>query len=100
MFVNSEGKRIGQLLDEFADLRAANLAILRATGLTEDQLDLCGTHPALGTVTLRQLLATWTAHDLSHIVQVARVLARQYAGAVGPWREYIGILRDWDGAAA
>lgn len=93
MFVSSRGQTLEMLLDEFALLRADNLAELRALGLTADHNSLRGMHPALGEVTLAQLLATWTAHDLSHIAQIARTMARQYRTAVGPWREYIRILQ-------
>lgn len=88
----SAGKTLGQLLDEFARLRAANLVVLRGLNLTERELALTGTHPALGTVTLRQLLATWTAHDLGHVAQIARVMAKRYREEVGPWRAYLPIL--------
>jgi hypothetical protein len=80
------------LLDQFADARAANLATLRDWRITDRELSLEGEHPALGTVTLRQLLATWVAHDLGHLAQVSRVLARQYREAVGPWRAYLPVL--------
>jgi hypothetical protein len=88
----SEGKSLGTLLDELASLRAANLATLRSWRLTDAQLALAGEHPAFGAVTLRQLLATWVAHDLGHIAQVARVMAKQYRAAVGPWREYLPVM--------
>ena len=91
-FRESEGKSLEELLDEFARLRAANLAILNAWPLDDMQLALRGEHPAFGGVTLRQLLATWVAHDLGHIVQVARVMARQYRDAVGPWHAYLSVL--------
>ena len=80
------------LLDRFAELRRANLDALRGWHLTEDQLALPGLHPALGPVRLHQLLATWAVHDLSHVAQVARVMAKAYAGAVGPWEAYLPIL--------
>jgi hypothetical protein len=88
----SQASPIADLLDEFATLRAQNLATLAGWRLTDAQLALTGEHPALGTVTLRQLLATWAAHDLSHIAQIARVMARQYRDEVGPWREYLTIM--------
>lgn len=88
----SAGRTMRQLLDEFERLRAGNLAILRSWQLTERELALEGEHPALGRVTLRQLLAAWVAHDLGHVAQTARVLARQYREAVGPWREYLPVL--------
>jgi hypothetical protein len=80
------------LLDEFARLRAANLTTLAGWRLTDTELALEGEHPEFGTVMLRQLLATWVAHDLGHIAQVARVMAKQYRDAVGPWRAYLPIL--------
>jgi uncharacterized damage-inducible protein DinB len=91
-FRESEGKSLAELLDEFAELRADSLATLAQWRLTESQLALEGEHPAFGTVTLRQLLATWVAHDLGHIAQIARVMAKQYRETVGPWRAYLPIL--------
>lgn len=88
----SAGKNLSQLFDEFDSLRAANLATLRGWNLTDRQLALEGEHPALGTVTLRQLLSTWVAHDLGHIAQTSRVMAKRYRDAVGPWRAYLPIL--------
>ena len=88
----SEGKSLAQLLDEFAALRAANLARVRGWALTDAHLALEGEHPTFGTVTLRQLLATWAAHDLGHVAQIARVMAKQYRDAVGPWRAYMPIM--------
>jgi DinB superfamily len=88
----SEGKSLGQLLDEFASLRAANLDELQALKLTPEELRRCGLHPALGGVTLSQLLATWAAHDLTHLHQVSRIMAHQYRAAVGPWSAYLGVL--------
>jgi uncharacterized damage-inducible protein DinB len=86
------GKPLDGLLDRFADLRARNLRDLDALNLTPDQLKRTGEHPAFGTVTLAQLLATWVAHDLGHIAQITRVMARQYREAVGPWAEYLPVL--------
>lgn len=88
----SRGKTLGQLLDEFASLRAENLSTLRGWNLSEQQLALEGEHPSLGPVTLSQLLATWVAHDLGHLAQTARVMAKQYREAVGPWRQYLPVL--------
>ena len=88
----SQGKSLGQLLDEFTRLRAENLNELRAMNLRSEQLALRGEHPALGTVTLSELLATWAVHDLTHLHQVSRVMAHQYEEAVGPWRQYLGVL--------
>jgi len=87
-----QGKSLGQLLDEFARLRAENLAELRGLNLRPEDLDRRGRHPALGIVTLSQLLATWAAHDLTHLHQISRVMADQYRGAVGPWSAYLGVL--------
>ena len=81
------------LLDEFRALRESNLARLRELALTPDQLDAKGMHPALGEVTARQLLATWTAHDLAHLVQINRTLARRYKQAVGPWAQYQSVMK-------
>lgn len=91
-FEQSKGKSLEDLLDEFAQLRADNLVTLASWNLTDYHLALEGEHPALGTVTLRQLLATWVAHDLGHIVQITRVMARQYRDAVGPWREVLSVM--------
>jgi hypothetical protein len=88
----SAGKSLDQLLDELARLRTENLATLRGWSLTDRELALEGEHPALGTVTLRQLLATWVAHDLGHIAQTSRVMAKRYRDAVGPWREYLPVM--------
>ena len=91
-FTASAGRTLASLLDEFATLRQDNLRELAALRLTDAALDRRGRHPELGGVTLRQLLATWTAHDLDHVVQIARVLARQYSDEVGPWRAYLRII--------
>lgn len=88
----SQGKSLATLLDEFAHLRAENVVTLRGWQLTEAQLALTGEHPALGTVTLAQLLATWVGHDLGHLAQTARVMAKQYRDAVGPWRAYLPVM--------
>jgi hypothetical protein len=89
----SAGKSLGQLLDEFARVRAENLAELRALNLRQEDLDRRGRHPALGIVTLSQLLATWAAHDLTHLHQLSRIMAHQYREAVGPWSTYLGVLK-------
>ena len=86
------GKPIGDLLERFARLRAENIAALEGFGLSARDLQRPGIHPELGPVTLGQLLATWVAHDLGHVAQVARVMAKQYAAEVGPWREYLPVL--------
>jgi hypothetical protein len=88
----NRGRRLDALLDELARLRAENLRALRSMALAPADLARTGRHPALGTVTLAELLATWVAHDLDHLAQVARVMAGQYAAAVGPWRAYLPIL--------
>jgi hypothetical protein len=90
---DSQGKAIVDLLGEFANLRASNLRDLRRLRLTRSQLDLTGTHPAFGIVTLRQLLATWTVHDLNHLNQINRLMAGRYTTEVGPWSAYLSILR-------
>ncbi|MGE5083426.1 MAG: DinB family protein [Acidobacteriota bacterium] len=89
----SQGKSLPQLLDELARLRAENLAELRALNLTEQDLNRRGLHPELGTVTLSQLLATWAAHDLTHLHQISRIMAHQYREAVGPWTAYLGVMQ-------
>lgn len=91
-FRESAGKTLGELLDEFERVRAENLKTLAGWQLGDAQLALEGEHPALGTVTLRQLLATWVGHDLGHVAQTARVMAKQYREAVGPWREYLPVM--------
>jgi len=88
------GRTLESLLDEFARLRAENLALLRSWRLTDTQLELPGLHPALGPVTLRQLLAAWVVHDLGHIAQVSRVMAKQYRQEVGPWLAFLPVLTD------
>lgn len=93
-FAASEGHTLADLLDEFARLRQQSLRELEALRLTPADLDRSGRHPAFGVVTLRQLLATWVVHDLDHIVQISRVLARQYSDEVGPWRAYLRVIRD------
>ena len=92
-FENSKGKSLAQLLDEFARLRTGNLDTLRSWNLTDEQLDLEGNHPELGRVTLRQLIATWLVHDLTHIRQIVTVIAKRYEQEVGVWREYLAILK-------
>jgi len=89
----SEGKSLTELLDEFARLRSENLDELRALNLRQEDLKRRGRHPALGVVTLSELLATWAAHDLTHLHQLSRVMAHQYRHAVGPWSKYLGVLQ-------
>ena len=92
-FSESQGRTLAALLDEFAALRKESLSDLSSMHLSQADLDRRGTHPQLGAVTLRQLLATWVAHDFDHIVQISRVLARQYCDEVGPWSEYLRVIK-------
>lgn len=91
-FEESQGKTISELLKEFQKLRVKNLSDLKSKNITPDDLTKTGIHPAFGKVTLEQLLATWVAHDLGHMAQIARVMAKQYKDEVGPWREFLPIL--------
>lgn len=91
-FQESQDKSVEDLLDEFAQLRTENLTTLTGWSLGERELALEGEHPEFGRVTLRQLLATWVVHDLGHIAQVSRVMAKQYRNAVGPWRAYLPVV--------
>lgn len=91
-FEESKGKSLQQLLDEFEKLRAENLSWLRSLNPGEIDFDKKGIHPSLGQVTLRQLLSTWVVHDLTHIAQVSRVMAKQYKEEMGPWVEYFRIM--------
>lgn len=86
------GWPLDRLLERFAELRRANLEIVRGWRLTDAQLNLPGRHPELGAVDLRQLLATWAVHDLNHLGQIARVMAKRYTHEVGAWQAYLGIL--------
>ncbi|HLA64676.1 MAG TPA: DinB family protein [Rhodothermales bacterium] len=88
------GKTLDELLDTFAALRRESLAALDALALTPDDLARRGTHPAFGTVTLGELLAAWVVHDLGHMTQIARVMAKRYSADVGPWAAYLSILDD------
>jgi len=92
-FRESDGKTLAQLLDEFADARAENLTTLRSWSLTDADLERTGTHPKFGQVTMRQLLSTWVAHDLDHLMQISRVMGKQLATDVGPWAEYLRVVR-------
>ena len=89
----SQGKTLAQLLDEFAHARSESLDQLRAMNLRPVDLDRRGRHPAFGPVKLSQHLASWTAHDLTHLHQISRIMAHQYREAVGPWRAYLGVLQ-------
>lgn len=88
------GRTLDSLLDEFERLRTANLEALESWHLDASQLDLPGEHPTFGRVTLRQLLAAWVVHDLGHLAQIGRVMAKQYTDAVGPWVAFLPVLTD------
>jgi DinB superfamily len=92
-FKESQGKSLEQLLDEFARLRRESLVALQALHLQPEDFARRGKHPALGVVTLSELLATWAVHDLTHLHQLSRVIAHQYRDLVGPWRAYLGVLK-------
>jgi hypothetical protein len=91
-YKESKGKTLDQLLKEFETIRKENMVWFKSLNLTEADLDKKGLHPKLGEVTLRNLLATWVAHDLTHIAQVTRVMAKQYKEEMGPWPEFFRIL--------
>ncbi|MCF6131487.1 DinB family protein [Flavobacterium wongokense] len=91
-FEESKGKTISDLLNEFTDLRNTNLIALKSKNITSEDLTKTGIHPTFGAVTLENLLACWVAHDLGHIAQISRVMAKQYKEEVGPWREFLPIL--------
>jgi hypothetical protein len=88
------GRTLESLLEEFAQLRTANLDLLRSWTLADAELALTGVHPTFGAVTLRELLAAWVVHDLGHLAQTARVMAKQYKDAVGPWVPFMPVLTD------
>lgn len=90
----NRGRSLPSLLEEFQSLRTANLELLRSWNLGPEELALPGEHPALGPVTLRELLAAWVVHDLGHIAQIVRVVAKQYLLEVGPWVPYLPVLTD------
>ncbi len=91
-FEASKNKSLAELLEEFETLRRKNLDVLRAKNISGKDLESIGIHPSFGEVTLSQLLATWTVHDLDHLSQITRIIAKQYKTAVGPWVEYLKIL--------
>ena len=91
-FKSSGGKNLLELLLEFKQLRKTNLNILRSKKISEEDLEKTGEHPDLGEVSLKQLLSAWVVHDLGHITQVARVMAKQYKTEVGPWSKYLTVL--------
>jgi DinB superfamily len=99
-FTDSHNRSLAELLAKFADLRRANIAALVEMNLTTEDLSRTGLHPELGEVTLEQLLATWVVHDLDHVGQIARTMAKVYTDAVGPWSAYLSILRDRPGKSA
>ena len=92
-FEKSKGKRLSDLLETFSKVRIENVKFLKSLNLTKKELLLKGMHPSLGEVTAKQLLATWVTHDLGHIAQISRVMAKQYANEVGAWHQYISILK-------
>lgn len=92
-FEESEGKILEQLLNEFESLRVSNLSVLKSLNIGPTDLAKEGIHPAFGKVTLAHLLSTWVVHDLGHIHQICRVMAKQYTNEVGPWTEYLGVLK-------
>jgi hypothetical protein len=96
-FGTSQPHTLDARLDQFASLRRENLRALAALQLRESDLDRTGRHPAFGVVTMRQLLATWVAHDLDHVMQISRVLGRQYGDEVGPWKAYLRIISGQQG---
>ena len=91
-FEASKGKSLTNLIDDFEKLRLNSLTWLKSLNLTEEDFNKKGTHPALGQVTLRQLLSTWVIHDLTHIAQITRVMAKQYKSEIGPWIEYFRVM--------
>lgn len=93
-FRDSEGKSMNELLDEFTALRLDNIEALKEMDIDDSALARTGYHPDFGEVTLRQLLATWTSHDLAHIRQAARVMAKQYKEEVGPWKEFMPVMEE------
>lgn len=93
-FRESQGRSLAELLTTFAELRRQNVDALLGMKLTDDDLDRKGLHPELGEVTLGHLLATWVVHDLDHVTQVARTMAKVYTEATGPWIDYLSVLRD------
>ncbi|QNA44373.1 DinB family protein [Lacibacter sediminis] len=92
-YEESKGKTLEQLLNEFEAIRKENVAWLQSSQLTEDDLERKGKHPVLGEVTLRHLLSTWVVHDLTHIAQITRVMAKQYVEEMGPWPQFFRILQ-------
>ncbi|MFN8575012.1 MAG: DinB family protein [Gemmatimonadaceae bacterium] len=96
-FQRNKGRTLASLLDEFDGLRARNIQKFRSWQLTEEKLDLTGAHPGLGVVTLRQLIAAYVVHDLGHVAQISRVMAKQYRTEIGPWVNYLPVV--WERTA-
>ncbi|RPI15293.1 MAG: DinB family protein [Ignavibacteriae bacterium] len=92
-FEESKGKSLEDLLNEFSELRIENIHKLKNMDIDEEKLNMEGIHPEFGNVTLRELLSTWAAHDLTHIAQISRVLAKQYKEEIGPWIKYFDKLK-------
>uniref|UniRef100_UPI0030C7F098 DinB family protein n=1 Tax=Yeosuana marina TaxID=1565536 RepID=UPI0030C7F098 len=92
-FQESNGKTLPQLLDEFKQLRQQNLEFFNQKNISIKELELKGIHPVFGKVTLSELISTWTVHDLNHLAQISRIMAKQYKNEVGPWLEYLRILK-------
>ena len=92
-FAEARRQPLNSLLQTFARLRSENLRTLARLEVGEKQLDMAATHPTFGRVTMLQLLATWVVHDLNHVVQISRVMSKQYDQAVGPWKEFLGVLK-------
>lgn len=92
-FKESKGKEMKTLLNEFKILRTRNIGILKSKNITEGQYERIGIHPVFGEVTLKNLIATWVVHDLNHLAQISRVMAHQFRSGVGPWKEYLRILK-------
>jgi hypothetical protein len=93
-YERNKGRALASLIDEFESLRAQNLGKLRQWQLDDSKLGLRANHPALGPVTLSQLLAAWVVHDLGHIAQISRVMAKQYRDEIGPWIDYLPVVTD------
>ena len=91
-FEESKGKNISELIQEFKKLRKKNIEIFKNTKLDETALNTTGIHPEFGKVTLRQLLATWVTHDLAHLLQISRVMTKQYEEEIGPWKKYFSVF--------
>ena len=93
-FKDSEGKTLNELLEKFTKLRNENIDVLNKLNLNENDFNKMGIHPEFGKVTLKQLLSTWVVHDLSHIRQISRVMAKQYKNEIGPWEKYLPAINE------